>query len=234
MSAAPPHSTGTTRTTRSLSALPRSSDTHNMPDMPPTLPDLLTPGLDLVFVGINPGERSAARGHYYGHPGNAFWRVLSASPLVSRAVTPEDDALLGASRSPAPSTLRIGFTDVVKRVLTDSTGITDGELAAAASTFRARLHAAAPRAVCFTSTRSFGAIYPRAWRARAWGRQPVPPLEGAEVWVLPSPSGRAAAHHGATATVLADLATALGATRDAAGRADGQTARDGGASGRTV
>lgn len=51
----------------------------------PTLPDLLTSGLDLVFVGINPGERSAEHGHYYGHPGNAFWRALSASPLVARA-----------------------------------------------------------------------------------------------------------------------------------------------------
>src|SRR3989442_1576451 len=44
-----------------------------------TLPDLLCPALDLVFVGINPGERSAERGHYYAHPGNAFWRELSAS-----------------------------------------------------------------------------------------------------------------------------------------------------------
>ena len=61
-----------------------------------TLPDLLRPGLRVVFVGINPGERSARRGHYYGHPGNAFWRVLSASPLVARPVAPEDDATLAA------------------------------------------------------------------------------------------------------------------------------------------
>ena len=170
----------------------------------PTLPDLLVPGLDLVFVGINPGERSAARGHYYGHPGNAFWRTLSASPLVARAVTCEDDATL------ADSTPRIGFTDVVKRVLTDSTGITAAELAASAPAFRTRIHEAAPRAVCFTSTRAFEAIYPRAWRARAWGRQPTGTLEGAEVWVMPSPSGRAAAYHGETAGVLADLARSLG------------------------
>ena len=169
-----------------------------------TLPDLLPPGLDLVFVGINPGERSAAHGHYYGHPGNAFWRVLSASPLVARPVTPEDDAGLEGAHP-----FRIGFTDVVKRVLTDSTGISDLELREAAAAFRARIATAQPRAVCFTSTRSFGAIYPRAWRARAWGRQPVLPLEGAEVWVMPSPSGRAAAYHGETAAVLANLAEAL-------------------------
>lgn len=180
--------------------------------MPPTLPDLLVPGLDLVFVGINPGERSARRGHYYGHPGNAFWRALSASPLVARPVAPEDDAAL-ADPAATGTGLRIGFTDVVKRVLTDSTGITDLELRESAPAFRDRIRAARPRAVCFTSTRGFGALYPRAWRSRSWGHQPVPTLEGAEVWVMPSPSGRAAAYHGETAAVLAALAESLGAGR---------------------
>ena len=60
-----------------------------------TLPDLLRPGLDLVFVGTNPGEESARRGRYYAHPGNGFWPALSASGLVSRAVTCEDDRALG-------------------------------------------------------------------------------------------------------------------------------------------
>ena len=97
----------------------------------------------------------------------------------------------------------------MKRVLTDSTGISDAELAEAVPDFRTRIAGARPRAVCFTSTRSFGTVYPRAWRARAWGPQPVPALEGAEVWVMPSPSGRAAVYHGETAAVLAGLATWL-------------------------
>ncbi len=174
-----------------------------------SLPDLLVSGLDLVFVGINPGERSAQRGHYYAHPGNAFWRVLSASPLVDLDVTPEDDAVLHEAPERGIGPFRIGLTDVVKRVLTDSTGITDAELRASVPAFRARIAAARPRAVCFTTTRGFTAIYPRAWRSRAWGRQDVPALEGAEVWVMPSPSGRAAAYHGETAQVLADLAASL-------------------------
>lgn len=167
-----------------------------------TLPNLLRPGLDLVFVGINPGERSAERGHYYGHPGNAFWRALSVSPLVSRTVRPEDDATLLEEG--------IGFTDVVKRVVTDSTQVSDAELRAAVADFRRRIAAAAPRAVCFTATRPFTAVYPGAWRAHAWGRQEVEPLEGAGVWVMPSPSGRAAAFHARIGAVLTDLAAALG------------------------
>ena len=54
---------------------------------PRTLPDLLRPGLDLVFVGINPGERSASAGHYYAHPGNGFWPAFSASPLAQLSAT---------------------------------------------------------------------------------------------------------------------------------------------------
>ncbi|MCB9483076.1 MAG: mismatch-specific DNA-glycosylase [Dehalococcoidia bacterium] len=182
------------------------------PSTLPTLPDLIRPGLDLVFVGINPGERSAERGHYYGHMGNAFWRRLSASPLVSREVTCEDDADLA---EPDPVTgLRIGFTDVVKRVLTDSSLVTREEFETSIPAFRSRIRCASPRAVCFTGTSHFQAVYPRSWVAGAWGLQDVPALEGAAVWVMPSPSGRASAHHGAIDGVLADLAESLTAGAD--------------------
>ena len=176
-----------------------------------TLPDLLRPGLDLVFVGINPGERSARAGHYYAHPGNGFWPAFSASPLAQlsptlptvagRAATFEDDRRLLA--------LGIGFTDVVKRVVTDSSTISDAELRAAVPAFRRRIAYASPRAICFTTTRGFGALFPRVRSAKTWGRQPVT-LEGADVWVMPSTSGRAAGYRAEVHRVLADLAASLG------------------------
>lgn len=171
---------------------------------PPTLPDLLHPGLDLVFVGINPGETSARLGHYYANPGNAFWRLLSASPLVSRPVTPTDDASLAHAHP-----FRIGFTDVVKRVETDSAKVTPAEVRANVEGFRARLRTARPRAVCFTGGRQFDDLFPGVRPRHDWGRQPVD-LDGAEVWVIPSTSGRAAAHRGHIAGVLLDLARSLG------------------------
>jgi len=176
----------------------------NTVEMPPTLPDLLRPGLDLVFVGINPGETSARHGHYYANPGNAFWRLLSGSPLVSRLVTPEDDLSLAHARP-----FRIGFTDVVKRVETDSTKITTAEVRASVEAFRARLATARPRAICFTGGRQFDDLYPKMRPRHGWGRQPLD-LDGAEVWVIPSTSGRAAAYRGQIAAVLADLARSLG------------------------
>lgn len=167
-----------------------------------TLPDLLRPGLDLVFVGINPGERSAQLGHYYGHRGNAFWRVLSASALVDDEVDPTDDRRL-------PADCGIGFTDVVKRVVTDSTRVSNAELRASARAFERRIVYASPRAVCFTTTRAFDVLFPRVRASGAWGRQPVD-IVGVDVWVMPSTSGRAAGYREEGRRVLAELACALG------------------------
>jgi len=55
------------------------------------LPDYLQPGLQVVFVGFNPGERSARLGHYYAGAGNLFWRALSESGLVPEALGFCDD-----------------------------------------------------------------------------------------------------------------------------------------------
>ena len=167
-----------------------------------TLPDLLRPRLDLVFVGINPGERSARARHYYGHPGNGFWPALSASGLVPEPVGPEDDRRL-------PACCGIGFTDVAKRVMTDSTRVGDAELRAAAPAFRRRIAYASPRAVCFTTTRAFNVLYPRVRAAEQWGRQPIE-IEGATAWVMPSTSGRAAGYRAHVHRVLRELAIALG------------------------
>jgi TDG/mug DNA glycosylase family protein len=168
---------------------------------PHTLPDLLQPGLDLVFAGINPGERSARAGHYYGHPGNGFWPALSASGLAGGEVGPADDRRLSERGG-------IGFTDVVKRVVTDSSRVTNSELRAAEPIFRERIAAASPRALCFTTTRAFELLFPGMREPASWGRQPVT-LEGAEVWVMPSTSGRAAGWRSEVHRVLADLARDL-------------------------
>ena len=170
--------------------------------IPRTLPDLLRPGLELVFVGINPGEESARIGHYYGHPGNGFWPALSASGLVPRAVGPEDDRRL-------PRCWGIGFTDVVKRVVTDSTRVRDAELRAARPAFERRIAYAVPRAVCFTTTRAFDVLFPGARAAEAWGRQTLQ-VADAEAWVMPSTSGRAAGYRAHVLRVLRELAAHLG------------------------
>lgn len=188
--------------------------TANLEGRVRTLPDLLRPGLQLVFVGINPGEASARARHYYAHPGNRFWRELSASSLLDGLVAVpvsnlDDRRLLEAG---------IGFTDVVKRVVTDSTRVSDAELRAAAPAFRGRIAYARPLAVCFTSTRAFASIFPGVRGSKEWGAQPCQ-VEGASVWLMPSTSGRAAAFRAEGARVLRALALELRLEAPMGGRA---------------
>lgn len=185
-----------------------SPPTQTPSSTPPTLPDLLRPGLDLVFVGINPGEASARAGHYYAHPGNRFWAALSASGLVPRAVGPLDDTWVAEACG-------IGFTDVVKRVVTDSTQVTRAEVQAALPAFTARIAAAQPRALCFTGGRQCDEVFPGVRHiggSAGWGRLPatLPGLEACEIWVMPSTSGLAARWRAEGDRVLRELAAALG------------------------
>ena len=60
-------------------------------DAPPhVLPDLIKPGLKIVFCGTAAGNVSAARGAYYAHPQNRFWSALHAFGLTPRKLEPEE------------------------------------------------------------------------------------------------------------------------------------------------
>src|SRR5947199_5762482 len=72
-----------------------------------TLPDLLAPGIELLFVGINPSVYSARAGHYYARAGNLFWRCLHEAGLTPVRLRPEEDHRV--------LEWGIGITDCVKR-----------------------------------------------------------------------------------------------------------------------
>jgi double-stranded uracil-DNA glycosylase len=52
------------------------------------VPDVLAADLRLLLVGINPGRASAAAGAHFANPRNDFWRLLHASGLTPRELTP--------------------------------------------------------------------------------------------------------------------------------------------------
>jgi TDG/mug DNA glycosylase family protein len=58
------------------------------------LRDAVRPGLRVLFVGINPGMRSAAIGHHFAGYSNRFWRLLFESGLVAERLRAEDDERL--------------------------------------------------------------------------------------------------------------------------------------------
>ena len=146
-------------------------------DLPP-LPDYLAPGLDIVFVGINPGEMSARAGHYYGNPRNPFWRLLFEAGLTPRQLRPEEDHLLPR--------FGIGITDIVKRPSRGVGDLAGAEFRSGRPALERKLVAARPRIVCFNSKTGFVHFFgPRPFRCL--GRQRVR-IGESRVFVMPSTS----------------------------------------------
>ena len=142
------------------------------------MPDLLAPGLDLVFCGTAPSPASFKAQAYYANPGNAFWATLQAVGLTPERLAPQ--------RYRELLTWRIGLTDLNKTEYGS-----DHELSAHAmdaASLHTKLRKYRPAAVAFTSKNA--AALGLGVKAPSYGRQPDP-LEGAEVFVLASPSGRA-------------------------------------------
>ncbi len=142
------------------------------------VPDLLAPGLDLVFCGTAPSPASFRARAYYANPGNAFWPTLHAVGLTPERLPP--------SRYPELLALGLGLTDLNKTEYGS-----DHELNAHAmdvAALHAKLRRFRPAAVAFTSKHA--ASLALGAKALAYGRQ-TEPLEGAIAFVLSSPSGRA-------------------------------------------
>lgn len=155
-----------------------------------TLPDYLAAGLDLVFIGINPGSYSVARGRYFARSTSRFWPAFSRSRLslpIRRALRadrlgPEHDATL----------LRfgIGFTDVVKRPSANAAGLTPRDFAEWAPRLGARLRRLRPRVACFhgvTAYRPFAAIVLGLDEPPTLGLQPTA-FGPTRLFVAPNPS----------------------------------------------
>jgi TDG/mug DNA glycosylase family protein len=105
------------------------------------LPDYLAPNLDIVFVGINPGEYSDRVGHYFARKQNLFWPALNRSGLVPVPLTHEDDYRLPQYGQ--------GLTDMVKRATPNADHVASAEFVEGSKILRAKLEPLAPRVICF-------------------------------------------------------------------------------------
>ena len=146
-----------------------------------TLPDLLAPGLRLLFVGFNPSVRAARLGHYYAGRNNRFWDLLAASGLTPRRWSFEEDRGL--------LELGIGVTDLVKRPTRSAAEVSAEEYRQGVERLRGILREIRPRVVCYNGK----GVYLRAAGVQSapWGRQEGSLVEGVADFVAPSPSGLA-------------------------------------------
>jgi double-stranded uracil-DNA glycosylase len=145
---------------------------------PHVLPDLIKPGLRIVFCGTAAGTVSAARGAYYAHPQNRFWSALHAVGLTPRQLRPED--------YPELSQWGLGLTDIAKHVSGMDRELPAGALGPdARAALKAKIAAAAPDWLAFTSLTAGRRYLGRA--AAGFGEQPER-IGRTRLWLLPSPS----------------------------------------------
>ena len=140
------------------------------------VPDILAPGLRLVLVGINPGRASAAAAAHFANPRNDFWRLLHASGLTPRELTPaEQHELLRFG---------IGVTNAALRMTPGSGDLRAGDFSDAAARLEQIATTLRPAVMAFVGKEA----YRGAFRERpAFGVQPRT-LGQTRLFVLPSTS----------------------------------------------
>ena len=144
------------------------------------VPDILQPGLKVVFCGTAMGRKSAEQKAYYANPGNFFWRTLHATGLTQERIKPHDYLRLLDHG--------IGATDLSKQHYGN-----DAELPAGAldvEGLRQKILTFRPRILAFTSKTGASAFLNRPTGAIALGFQPET-VGDTRLCVLPSPSGQA-------------------------------------------
>ena len=140
--------------------------------------DVIAPGLRVLFVGINPGLYSAATGHHFARPGNRFWPALHAAGFTRRLLHPSEQAeLLQAG---------CGVTNLVNRATATAAELAPQEFVAGRRRLAAKVKRYRPRIVAFLGVGAYCQAF--SIKQAAVGPQHER-FAGAQVWVLPNPSG---------------------------------------------
>ncbi|TWP52350.1 G/U mismatch-specific DNA glycosylase [Lentzea tibetensis] len=142
------------------------------------MPDVIAPGLDVLFCGINPGLMSAQTGHHFARPGNRFWPALHLSGFTPRQLHPsEQNELLD---------LGLGITNVVARPSAKADELSNDELRAGGVDLTERVAKYAPKVVAVVGVTAYRTAFTRK-KAQVGPQDDL--MASARVWVLPNPSG---------------------------------------------
>jgi double-stranded uracil-DNA glycosylase len=142
------------------------------------VPDVLGPGLRVLFCGINPGLYTAYTGHHFARPGNRFWPALYGSGFTPRLFTPGEQGLLPE--------LGIGITNLAPRATARADELTAEELAAGGERLRGTVADHRPRVLAVLGVSAYRIAF--VDKHATIGPQERR-LGATRVWVLPNPSG---------------------------------------------
>lgn len=143
-----------------------------------TVPDVVAPGLHVLFCGINPGLYSAATGCHFARPGNRFWPALHAAGFTPRVFRPdEQDELVGYG---------LGITNIAARATARADELSADELREGAERLVAKVERLAPRVLAVVGISAYRTAFGRT--GAAVGEQ-AERIADSRIWVLPNPSG---------------------------------------------
>ena len=143
-----------------------------------TIPDIIGPGLMVLFCGINPGLYSAAVGHHFGWPGNRFWKALYAAGITERLLSPyEDREMLDRG---------YGLTNLVERATAAASELGRDELVEGRQFLEEKVRRYQPQIVAVLGIGAYRKSFDQ--RKASVGAQ-RDGIAGSDLWVLPNPSG---------------------------------------------
>jgi double-stranded uracil-DNA glycosylase len=148
-----------------------------------TVPDLIGPGLRVLFCGINPGLYSGATGHHFARPGNRFWTALFDAGFTDRVLAPWEEHLL--------LDCGCGITNLVARATATAAELTPAELVAGQRALVRKVRRHGPDWVAIVGIGAYRMAFGRP--LATVGRQEERIVD-AGLWLLPNPSGLNANH----------------------------------------
>lgn len=164
------------------------------------VPDLIAPGLRILFCGINPSLYSAAVGHHFARPGNRFWKTLHRAGLTQRLLLPSEERELLASG--------VGITNVVPFATASAAELVSEDYRRGAQGLARKVRRYRPRVIAFLGIDAYRIV--TGERGARVGPQPSA-FAGTKTWALPNPSGLNAHYQiDGLATAYAELARATG------------------------
>ncbi len=149
-----------------------------------TLPDLVGPDIRLLFVGINPGLWTAATQTHFAYPGNRFYPALLRAGIVDWDIS-ASHGMTAADRHRFVER-GLGVTNIAARATARASELTKSELEEGAWALEARVEAWQPTVVAIAGITAYRSGFKRP--KAVLGRQDES-LGGAELWVVPNPSG---------------------------------------------
>jgi double-stranded uracil-DNA glycosylase len=148
------------------------------------LRDCVQPGVLVLFVGINPGLRSAQTGHHFAGHSNRFWKLLHESELVSEPLTYREDRYLPE--------WQLGLTNIIGRCTAGIDVLDPVEYRQGVARLKRKIRRYQPPIVALLGVTIFRILFPSKDHVKGPLNLGLTTsqLAGAQIFLLPNPSGR--------------------------------------------